>query len=56
LFSGYSGIDPETNAVGRKGDSGSSGAFNINDNFLDGTEAFGLPLPRQFVFTLRTSF
>ncbi|MCI0690729.1 SusC/RagA family TonB-linked outer membrane protein [candidate division KSB1 bacterium] len=56
LFSGYSGIDPEVNAIGRKGDTGSAGAFNINDNFLDGTEAFGLPIPRQFVFTLRTSF
>ncbi len=56
LFSGYTGIDPELNAVGRKGDTGSAGASNINDNFLDGTEAFGLPIPRQFVFTLRTGF
>jgi TonB-linked SusC/RagA family outer membrane protein len=56
LFSGYSGIDPETNAIGRKGSSGSAGGSNLDDNFLDGTEAFGLPIPRQFVFVLRTGF
>jgi hypothetical protein len=56
LFSGYSGIDPEVNAIGRRGNAGSAGALTIDDNFLDGTEAFGLPIPRQFVFTLRTSF
>jgi TonB-linked SusC/RagA family outer membrane protein len=56
LFSGYSGIDPETNAIGRRGSSGSAGSSNLDDNFLDGTEAFGLPIPRQFVFTLRTGF
>ena len=50
LFSGYTGIDPETNALGR----GTGGG--LDTNFLDGTEAFGLPIPRQFVFTLRTGF
>jgi hypothetical protein len=59
LISGYSGIDPEVNASGREGNSGSATGTTqqaIDDNFLDGTEAFGLPIPRQFVFTLRTSF
>jgi len=56
LLSGYSGIDPELNAIGRGGDSGSVSGENINDLFLDGTEAFGLPIPRQYVFTIRTSF
>jgi hypothetical protein len=50
LISGYSGIDPETNAIGR----GTGGG--LDTNFLTGTEAFGLPIPRQFVFTLRTGF
>ena len=56
LFSGYSGIDPETNAIGRGGDTGSVTGTSLDDNFLDGVEAFGLPIPRQFVFTLRTGF
>ena len=50
LISGYSGVDPETNAIGR----GTGGG--LDTNFLTGTEAFGLPIPRQFVFTLRTGF
>ncbi|MDZ7363013.1 MAG: SusC/RagA family TonB-linked outer membrane protein [candidate division KSB1 bacterium] len=50
LFTGYSGIDPETNAIGR----GTGGG--LDTNFLTGTEAFGLPIPRQVVFTLRTGF
>lgn len=56
LISGYSGLDPELNAIGRGGSSGSVSGENIDDLFLDGTEAFGLPIPRQFVFTIRTSF
>ncbi|MEK7726795.1 MAG: SusC/RagA family TonB-linked outer membrane protein [candidate division KSB1 bacterium] len=56
LISGYSGIDPELNAIGRGGSSGSVSGESIDDLFLDGTEAFGLPIPRQFVFTIRTSF
>jgi hypothetical protein len=50
LISGYSGIDPEVNAIGR----GTGGG--LDTNFLTGTEAFGLPIPRQFVFTVRTGF
>jgi len=53
LISGYSGLDPEVNAIGRGGVS--TGA-PIDPNFLIGTEAFGLPIPRQFLFTLRTGF
>jgi len=50
LFTGYSGIDPETNAIGRSAGGG------VNANFLDGVEAFGFPIPRQFVFSLRVGF
>jgi len=53
LFSGYSGVDPEINAIGRGGVS--TGA-TIDPFFLTGTEAFGLAIPRQIVFTLRTGF
>lgn len=49
-FTSYSGIDPETNAIGRGGDVG------LDREFLDSTDAFGLPIPRQFIFTLRLSF
>ena len=50
LFTGYSGIDPETNAIGRSSGGG------VNANFLDGVEAFGFPIPRQFVASLRVGF
>ncbi len=56
LFTGYSGIDPETNAIGRGGDTGSTVGTSLDDNFLDGVEAFGLPLPRQWTFRLRVGF
>lgn len=50
LFTGYSGVDPETNAIGRGAQGG------INGSFLDSVEAFGLPIPRQIVFKLRVGF
>ncbi len=56
LWTKYTGIDPELNAIGREGSSGPLPGVNINDNFLDGVEAFGFPIPRQFVFSLRVGF
>ncbi len=50
LFSGYSGVDPETNAIGRRSGGGT------DNSFLDGVEAFGFPIPRQFVFSLKVGF
>lgn len=51
LFSGYSGVDPENNVFGRGGDG------DLNDttdqNFGNGIDAFGWPLPRQVLFTLK---
>ncbi len=50
LWTKYDGVDPELNAVGR-------GAGSLLDqNFLDGVEAFGFAIPRQVVFTMRMSF
>ncbi|MDX1546518.1 MAG: SusC/RagA family TonB-linked outer membrane protein [Rhodothermales bacterium] len=50
LWTKYDGIDPELNAVGRGSGSG------LDQNFLDGVEAFGFPIPRRFLFTVRFGF
>ncbi|NNF26792.1 MAG: hypothetical protein HKN73_06215, partial [Gemmatimonadetes bacterium] len=46
----YTGIDPEINPV-----SICSGA-GTDCNFLTGTEAFGVPIPRTFTFAVRVGF
>ncbi len=52
LWSGYSGVDPEANAIGRGG-----GATAAQDNnFLLGTEAFPLPLPTRWTVSARLRF
>ena len=50
LFTPYSGVDPELNAVGRG--SGSS----LDQNYLTGVEAFGFPIPRRFEFRMQLGF
>jgi TonB-linked SusC/RagA family outer membrane protein len=50
LFTGYSGMDPETNAIGRGGDD------ELSNNFLIGQEVFGYPLQREFSVALRIGF
>ena len=50
LWTKYEGVDPELNAVGRgAGDS-------LDQNFLDGVEAFGFAIPRRLIFTMRMGF
>ena len=50
MWTKYSGVDPELNAIGR-------GAGNdLDDNFLDGVEAFGFATPRRIAFTVRFGF
>jgi outer membrane receptor protein involved in Fe transport len=51
LWTKYDGVDPELNAVGRGG-----GANALENNFLDGVEAFGFPIPRRFSFQVRLGF
>ncbi len=46
LWSKYPGIDPEVNAIGR------SGGSDLENNFLLGTDAWNMPIPRRFIFTL----
>ena len=46
----YTGIDPEINPASVCSGSGT------NCNFLTGTEAFGVPIPRTFTFALRIGF
>ena len=50
MFGDYRGIDPEINPQSTCTGGG------INCNFLTGTEAFGVPLPRRFTFSLRVGF
>ncbi len=49
-WDGYSGIDQEMNAISR---CGGSGAASRDCNFLDGVDAFGLPLPRRYTFAIQ---
>ncbi len=56
LWTGYSGIDPETNLISRGGDPGSAGETTLDQNFADGIDAWGVPLPRRFTFSLRFGF
>ena len=50
LFTGYTGVDPRINFVGRG--SGST----LDQNFGQGIAAFGWPVPRQFIVTLKVGF
>ena len=46
----YPGMDPETNAIGRCNGGGT------DCNFLSGTEAWSLPIPRTFTLSTRVTF
>ena len=50
MFGDYRGIDPEINP------SANCTGGGVNCNFLTGTEAFGVPIPRRFTFSLRAGF
>lgn len=47
LATRYSGPDPEVNAIGRSG-----GDNNLENNFLLGTDAWNLPLPRRLALSV----
>jgi TonB-linked SusC/RagA family outer membrane protein len=53
IWTGYSGTDPEVNAVSR---CGGGGEANLWCNFIDAVDAFGLPLQRRFTFNVRFGF
>lgn len=46
LWSKYPGVDPEVNAIGR------GGGDDLANNYLLGTDAWNMPLPRRFLFTV----
>lgn len=46
LWTKYPGVDPEVNAIGR------SGGNDLENNFLLGTDAWNMPLPRRVLFTV----
>jgi TonB-linked SusC/RagA family outer membrane protein len=51
LATRYKGVDPEVNAIGRGG-----GDTPLAENFLMGTDAWNLPLQRQFNVQLQVRF
>ncbi len=46
LWTKYGGVDPEVNEIGR------DGGNDLQNNFLLGTDAWNMPLPRRVIFTL----
>ena len=52
-WDGYSGIDQEMNAIGR---CNSGGSASTSCNFLDGVDAFGLPIPRRYSVSVQFGF
>lgn len=51
LWTGYTGIDPEQNTIGR----GGAGLLR-DDNYLDGVDGWGVPLPVRWTFSVRFGF
>ena len=49
-WDGYTGIDQEMNATAR---CGGNGAASRDCNFLDGVDAFGLPIPRRYTLAIQ---
>jgi hypothetical protein len=49
IWTNYSGIDPETNVYSGR----ATGVGLVDQNFGLGIEAFGVPIARQYTFTLR---
>ena len=49
LWTKYAGVDPEVNAIDRS-------ASTLDQNFLTSTEAFGLPIPRRYSFSVNFGF
>lgn len=47
IFTSYPGVDPEINYIGR------GGGGDLDSNFGQGNAAFGWPIPRQILFTLK---
>ncbi len=50
LKTNYSGVDPETNAIGRDTGGGTDG------NYLEAVDAFGWPLARRIAFAIRLGY
>ncbi|HYW49649.1 MAG TPA: TonB-dependent receptor, partial [Gemmatimonadaceae bacterium] len=49
LWTKYPGVDPEVNAIDRS-------VSTLDQNFLTSTEAFGVPIPRRYSFSVNFGF
>jgi len=49
VFGDYTGMDPETNVIGR-----CNGGLSCN--FLSNTEGWSIPIPRRFTLSTRVTF
>jgi len=50
LWTKYPGVDPEVNLIGRRTGGGT------DNNFAEGIDAFGFPIPRMFSLTFRLGY
>jgi hypothetical protein len=50
LFTRYSGVDPEINAIGRVA------AGGVDNNYLDAVDAFSWPIPRRLSISVRLGY
>jgi len=50
----FRGLDPEINVLGRCGGDGT--AADLDCQFLNSVEGWGVPIPRRFTFSLRVGF
>jgi len=50
LWTGYSGIDPEENTIGR------GGGGQLDNNYLDAVDGWGAPLPASWTLSVRFGF
>jgi hypothetical protein len=56
LWTGYMGVDPEVNQQGVTNSVGLSNQAALDANFVDGVDAYTLPLQRRFSINVKLGF
>jgi hypothetical protein len=52
----YTGMDPEGNVNGRCNGSTTNSQTQLDCNFIQSTEGWGIPIPKRFTFSTRITF